>query len=190
MLCCVNDFVIKLASAFSSHTHHSSSHHHHRPPALPLALDVMSCRTTRLQMATTYHAKLTVDCIKRHVCVGCTAEYQYSLERQVQGSGGSSDVAQTNAQQAAVKALEGDVDLHACPHCGMMQPDMVAVGRKSKFGAGTWIGPLVIVVALVLRLPDVLTIGTSAMIASGGALISLLLFSVTSATFCHLFITF
>lgn len=125
-------------------------------------------------MATTYNAKLTVNCIKQHVCLGCDAEYQYHLERNVTGSGGSEEAAAKNAEAAAIKALENDVDQHACPHCGMMQPDMIAEVRKSRFMAGMWLAPIIILVAFFLALPHVMTISTSAMVASAGVVISLL----------------
>ena len=125
-------------------------------------------------MATTYNAKLTVNCVKQHVCLGCGAEYQYQLERNVTGSGGSEEAAARNAEAAAIKALENDVDQHACPHCGMMQPDMIAEVRKNRFIAGMWLAPVIILVAFFLALPHVITISTSAMIAAGGAVISLL----------------
>lgn len=119
-------------------------------------------------MGTTYNAKLDVSCIKQHTCLGCSAEYHYRLERNVTGSGGTEAAAAANAEAAAVKALENDVDQHPCPHCGMMQPDMIAEVRKGRFVAGMWIAPIFILVAFFLALPHVLTISTSAMIASAG----------------------
>ena len=95
-------------------------------------------------MGTTYNAKLDVSCIKQHTCLGCGAEFHYRLERNVTGSGGSEAAAAANAEAAAVKALENDVDQHACPHCGLMQPDMIAEIRKGRFVAGMWIAPIFI----------------------------------------------
>lgn len=119
-------------------------------------------------MATTYNATLNVNCIKQHTCVGCNAEFQYRLERSVTGSGGTQEAAAANAEKAAIKALENDVDQHACPHCGMMQPDMIAASRKSRFVAGLWLAPVIILIAFFIALPHWITISTSALIAAGG----------------------
>ena len=127
-------------------------------------------------MATTYNAKLDVSCIKKHECLGCQAEYQYHLERNVTGSGGSQAAAEANAQKAAIKALENDVDQHACPHCGLMQPDMIAEVRSGRFVGGMWVAPIFLLLAFFLALPHVITISTSAIIAVVGVVISLLLF--------------
>lgn len=127
-------------------------------------------------MATTYNAKLDVSCVKQHVCRGCEAEYEYTLERNVSGSGGTQEAAAANAEKAALKALEDDVDQHACPYCGMLQPDMIASVRSTRYIVGMWLGPIVLLVAFFLALPQLVTIATSAMIAVGGVALSLLLF--------------
>lgn len=127
-------------------------------------------------MATTYTAKLDVSCVKQHKCLGCEAEYEYTLQRNVTGSGGTEAAAAANAEKAALKALEDDVDQHACPYCGLMQPDMISEVRSTRYVAGMWLGPLVLLVAFFLALPQIIAISTSAMIAAGGVALSLLLY--------------
>ena len=101
----------------------------------------ITATTTAVLMATTYTANLTISCQKQHTCLGCRAEYFYLMERKIAGTGGTEAAAATNAEAAAIKSIENDVDQHACPHCGMMQPDMIAEVRRNRFLAGMWIPP-------------------------------------------------
>jgi hypothetical protein len=100
------------------------------------------------------------------------------MERKIAGTGGTEAAAATNAEAAAIKSIENDVDQHACPHCGMMQPDMIAEVRRNRFLAGKWIAPpIIILVAFFIALPHWMTISTSAMIATCGVISSLMSFA-------------
>ena len=138
----------------------------------------ITATTTAVLMATTYTANLTISCQKQHTCLGCRAEYFYLMERKIAGTGGTEAAAATNAEAAAIKSIENDVDQHACPHCGMMQPDMIAEVRRNRFLAGMWIPPpIIILAAFFIALPHWMTISTSAMIATCGVIPSLMSFA-------------
>lgn len=125
-------------------------------------------------MAKTYTAKLKITFQKQHTCVGCQSEFRYQLDRQVAGTGGSKEAAESNLQTAISKSLANDVDRHACPHCGMLQPDMIANVRSSRALTGAWIGAIVVAVGLFIALPHWVTLSTSAMISAIGMAILML----------------
>lgn len=125
-------------------------------------------------MAKTYTAKLKISFQKQHTCVGCQSEFRYQLDRQVTGTGGSKEAAESNLQTAISKSLANDVDQHACPHCGMLQPDMIANVRSSRALTGAWIGAIAVAVGLFIALPHWVTLSTSAMISTIGMAILML----------------
>lgn len=126
-------------------------------------------------MGTTYNASVELDFVKRHVCCGCDAEYQYHIHRKVTGSGGTQAAAEASLEVAAVKALANEVDQHPCPHCGLLQPDMLASRRGGLFvGAGVIAGAAAIT-GLIMAGPDLTRISTSAIFASLGVVLGLLL---------------
>ena len=125
-------------------------------------------------MAKTYTAKLKISFQKQHTCVGCQSEFRYQLDRQVTGTGGSKEAAESNLQTAISKSLANDVDQHACPHCGMMQPDMIAAVRSSRALTGACIGAIAVAVGLIIALPHWVTLSTSAMISAIGMAILML----------------
>jgi hypothetical protein len=86
-------------------------------------------------MATTYKSTINVTCRKEHTCVGCGAAYLYLFKRKVTGQASSVDAATAAAQAAALKAVQNEVDMRACPSCGIFQPDMVGAqrGRLHKY---------------------------------------------------------
>ncbi len=125
-------------------------------------------------MAKSYTAKLKISFQKQHTCVGCQSEFRYQLDRQITGTGGSKEAAESNLQEAVSKSLANDVDQHACPHCGMLQPDMIAVVRSSRALTGAWIGAIAVAVGLFIALPHWVTLSTSAMISAGGMAVLML----------------
>ena len=126
-------------------------------------------------MATTYNASLELSFIKRHQCCGCEAEFQYRIHRKVTGSGGNQAAAQANLEVAAVKSLENDVDQHACPHCGLLQPDMLAARRSGVFTFAGVLAGVAAIIGLIMAGPDLTQISTSAIVASIGVVLALLL---------------
>jgi hypothetical protein len=97
-------------------------------------------------MATTYTSKVSVRCVKQHTCVACASKYSYVLVRNLQGTGGTAAAAEANAEKAALKAVQGEVDFHPCPACGVVQPDMTAVVVNKRF----WIAGLVGLAGVVI----------------------------------------
>lgn len=128
-------------------------------------------------MGKTYTAKVTLSCVKQHTCIACSSKYSYHLLREITGSGSSEQAAVNQAENLAASSVEGDVDFHPCPHCGVVQPEMTADVRSSRF----WIGLVLLVigvgVALLLGLTQVVTIATSAWIAAGVGLAALCCFA-------------
>jgi hypothetical protein len=118
-------------------------------------------------MGKTYKASITVACLKEHTCVGCGGKFAYEFTRKVQGEAASEEQALLKAQEAANKAAENEVDLHACPNCGMVQPEMIAHERSARYWLGVAVAFVGVLVALILGLTDVITIATSAYIATG-----------------------
>jgi hypothetical protein len=77
---------------------------------------------------------------RRHVqCVGCSHEYEYTLQRSAYGGGHSafflanesaSYKAKERARDNLVKALGEGVEAVFCPSCGIYQPEMVRLLKK------------------------------------------------------------
>lgn len=127
-------------------------------------------------MGKTYTATINVSCLKQHTCVGCASKYSYQLMRNVKGQGSTESAASANAEKAAYKAIEGDSDFHACPVCGIVQPEMVADVRSLYYWAGAIIGVIGVAVALILGLTQVVTIAVSAYVAAAAVAVVLLIF--------------
>jgi hypothetical protein len=118
-------------------------------------------------MGKTYKASISVSCLKEHTCVGCGSKFAYLFKREVKGEAAAEEKALLIAQAAANKAAESEVDPHACPNCGLIQPEMIAHERSTRFWVGTAFAIVGVLVALILGLTDVITIATSAYIATG-----------------------
>lgn len=80
-----------------------------------------------------YKASLKVSCWKEHTCTACEAVFRYPMHRQVSAEAATSQAAEQAAQKQAIAALTGTVDVHPCPVCGWIQPDMIAKGQKSRY---------------------------------------------------------
>jgi len=87
--------------------------------------------------------------------------------RQVKGTGGTQMAAANAAQQSAAKAVNGEVDQHPCPECGLVQADMAAVAQWPTFKWSILFGVLGVAVACVLGLSELTSIAISAYLASG-----------------------
>jgi hypothetical protein len=118
-------------------------------------------------MATTYTATLQVQCWKEHQCVGCDSRYRYRLSRKVSGTGPSESAAARNAQKAAVKTIERDVDTQPCPVCGYCQPDMIGVIRARRHWYVFWISLVCLLVPLILGLARVVPLPIVAWLTAG-----------------------
>ncbi|MFM9962399.1 MAG: hypothetical protein ACKV2Q_14390 [Planctomycetaceae bacterium] len=124
-------------------------------------------------MATTYTATLELECRKQHTCVACVSQYSYVMKRKITGTGGTEEASRQAAQNNLVKAVEEAVDIHACPCCGCLQPEMIASQRQPKHSLSMWIGVIGIGLALILGALHVVTIGMSSLIALVGVAMAL-----------------
>jgi len=77
-----------------------------------------------------YTASLTVSVLKQHSCVNCGAVFRYVMTRDIEGAGGSEEKAQQNLASKIETTTQREVDMHPCPTCGMVQPEMVGAARK------------------------------------------------------------
>lgn len=127
-------------------------------------------------MGKTYTATISVSCVKQHTCVGCGSKFSYVLAREVTGQASTEGEATQKAEKAAVKAIENDADLHACPACGIVQPEMLADVRSGRFWLGALVGVAGTAAALILGLTQVVTIATSAYVCAAGTGVALLFF--------------
>jgi hypothetical protein len=57
---------------------------------------------------------------KRHTCCACGCVYRYLMERSSQGN------LLTGAAELTQHKMETEADVHPCPTCGLVQPDMAA----------------------------------------------------------------
>ncbi len=81
-------------------------------------------------MATTYKATQKVSCWKQHRCAQCGSLFRYAFGRTLVGQGATAEQASKNLESVTTKALATDSDLHPCPQCGMIQPDMSAQSKR------------------------------------------------------------
>lgn len=88
---------------------------------------------------------------KTHVCVNCDGEFSYLLARDVDVRGRSPQDAAILAREAAMEAADHAVDRHVCPHCGVVQPEMLADDVQPRYllGLGLGLGTLLFVLAMV-----------------------------------------
>lgn len=63
---------------------------------------------------------------KEHACVNCGGRFAYVLEREASGKGPDEEAANLSLEAETNKILEEAVDLHPCPHCGAVQPEMAS----------------------------------------------------------------
>jgi hypothetical protein len=78
---------------------------------------------------TAYEATVRLACWKQHTCSACGAVYRYRFRRSAEGDGGVPELAQQNAEANLMKKVASDVEIHPCPACGFVQPDMAAKGK-------------------------------------------------------------
>src|SRR5262245_31362972 len=102
---------------------------------------------------------------KQHTCSACGGLYRYKFTRSGEGQGGLAELARGEAERELDQSLRHDIEVHPCPTCGLVQPDMVAQGKAR------WHG-----LAALAALPALLLLGgyhvlptdLAAMIAAGG----------------------
>jgi hypothetical protein len=125
-------------------------------------------------MAKTYTTTINIKCWKEHTCVSCGAVHSYPFKRKVTGRAGNAAASQRQAQAAVEKTLKTQVDLHPCPACGILQPDMIGQQRVRWHKTTFWLALLAFITLLILRGMDILQANTATwMIVAVGALAAL-----------------
>ena len=71
-----------------------------------------------------------------------------------------------------MEKVENDVDLHPCPTCGLIQPEMVADVKSGRYALGWILGGIILIVALILGLTDVMAISSASMLGLAGGVIA------------------
>jgi hypothetical protein len=99
-----------------------------------------------------YRATITARAWKQHTCVGCGCAYRYVIARTVEGRAATGEAAQAAARASASKTLADAVDPEPCPHCGLVQPDMVAQVLASSHSVLNAIAILALLLALAVWL--------------------------------------
>jgi hypothetical protein len=108
-------------------------------------------------MATRYKATITIECWKQHTCLCCSTVFRYRFTRTSTGEGGTEQAASEAARASIFSTLVNEVDVHPCPTCGFVQPDMVGSRRARGHG---WVlaGVLgVMLIVIILGLMEVLS---------------------------------
>jgi len=73
-----------------------------------------------------------------------------------------------NAKRIAIQETNSGVDFHPCPMCGIVQPDMIATIKSSRFWLGLAVSCATLLLAIVLGLSQIARINVSAYIAFSG----------------------
>ncbi len=76
-------------------------------------------------------ASVTARCLKQHTCCACGCVFRYVLERTASASGGPGEDQAYRATRSVTEALLSGTEEHACPGCGVIQPDMA--GKSKAF---------------------------------------------------------
>lgn len=116
-------------------------------------------------MATTYKSTLEINVWKEHACIGCGSRFRYLFKRKKTGQGNSPEAAAVAARQAALNALENEVDMHPCPGCGLYQPDMIGSRRYARHWWVMGISWAALLLLLILVLTDVMAANQAALAA-------------------------
>ena len=119
-------------------------------------------------MAKTYTSTYQLRCVKEHTCASCGTVYRYTMARKVAASSGRSAAAAQEACRVKVeRTAREDTDPHACPTCGLLQPDMVGRRRGRGHRLPLLLGVLGGVTVLILRGVDVLPSVTATWVLAG-----------------------
>ena len=98
-------------------------------------------------MATTYHASQQVQCWKMHQCIDCGCGFRYRFERLVKAAANTEAKAQAALKAKVITTIQEEVDVHPCPWCGRIQPDMVG---QIKAVRHFWIGAIALLLGFVI----------------------------------------
>lgn len=101
-------------------------------------------------MATKYKATAQRTCWKQHTCVTCGSVYRYRFSRSVEATESTPQGAQQQAAYALDKAMTNGVNIQPCPHCGLIQPEMIGQKRSDAHGCMIGLSFLLVVVLWVI----------------------------------------
>src|SRR5262245_17209672 len=121
-------------------------------------------------MGTTYTQTIEFSVWKEHSCACCGTVYRYMFKRSMKGEGGTPEIAAQNAENAVQAALENEVDMRACPECGLFQPDMIGSRRGKHHWWAFWAGVPIYGLLFILVLTDILSFSTASLVGGVCAL--------------------
>jgi hypothetical protein len=107
-------------------------------------------------MSKVYASSIIIQCWKAHTCVSCGGIYSYNFVRRVTGEANNRDRATANAQITAEKVLAREVNVHPCPSCGLIQPEMIRQQRTPIHYWTFWIALVLLSSLVIARIYDVL----------------------------------
>ena len=88
----------------------------------------------------------------RQRCVECGTLYRYLSRKAVPASFASAEASQEGVEDYYAE-FEKNGRFCPCPHCGLVQPDMVAKMQDSDYGVAMVFGGLLLAVNLLAALP-------------------------------------
>jgi hypothetical protein len=115
----------------------------------------------------TYTATVQIRCWKQHTCTSCGCVYRYRFERAGKAEAGQEALAVQEAEQKLVKKLNKEVDVHPCPTCGLVQPDMAAKWKILGHGAFAAVALVAILAIAVPASWDFISLEFASMILGG-----------------------
>jgi len=133
-------------------------------------------RSTSRRIMANYKASQKLTGWKQHRCAGCGAVYRYVFNRSLTATARSPANAQAALSKLVARAMQTGVDSRPCPHCGVIQPDMVAAHRRGRFNLWLWLillgfSTLAIVgLSQGVNLPTLITVATLFGLVSAAAL--------------------
>lgn len=112
-----------------------------------------------------YAAKFLTSYTKHNTCVACGCKYSYLMERKVVVKSKVLHYSKVEATDAIRKVDNNNSDLHPCPNCGAIQPDMIADYRKRYYKLALIVGILGQLVPIALLFIQFLRVEFAAKIA-------------------------
>jgi hypothetical protein len=129
---------------------------------------------------TCYKVTVGVRCWKQHTCLCCDCVYRYKMERKGEATAGLAEYAQSMAEQKALLAVKKEVDVHPCPTCGLVQPEMGASQKMLSHGIVALATFLLVPFIIIPAAANGITLHLAGMIAASVAGIAWLVHLLTA----------
>jgi len=116
------------------------------------------------KMSTTYTASKSLEFYNIHTCVNCNAQFKYLMKRKVKGTGSTEQEAEQKAEtslQEKFLELLLEVDMHACPTCGMVQPEMIGAKRAASTSRQLILLSIIIAILAIMVTANTFQLGTA-----------------------------